>query len=458
MSSNPPLSLKAQNVGKIYKLYDRSMDRLKESLHPFRKKYHKEFHALQNVSFDIYQGETVGIIGKNGSGKSTLLKILCGVLHPSSGSVAVNGRISALLELGAGFNPELTGLENVFYNGMILGYSEPEIQDKLASIIGFADIGEYIYQPVRTYSSGMFARLAFAVAINVDPEILIVDEALSVGDSAFQRKCFAKMESFRRQGKTILFVSHEEDTIIEMCSRAMLMHQGELVLEGSPKQVTGLYTKMIHSQQADFQSLKHAGNQHSAFNKIYKTTSIRTENEGLVESFDASLLPDSTLHYQEKGAKISNVKICTLAGEEVNVLLQGNKYIYTYRIEALEDLFNLNFGMLIKTTHGSELGGGAYPGRNSFLERLAGGSTYVAKWRFQANLNSGVYFTNAGLLAQNEDKINYSTRIVDAYGFKILPTSFLSTAFIDFHPKFQLFETSPAQGDENRQEKIILES
>jgi len=461
MFCNPPISIKVQNVGKTYKLYDNPAERLKESLHPFRKKFHRAFHALQDISFDVYQGETIGIIGKNGSGKSTLLKILCGVLHPSCGNIWVNGRISALLELGTGFNPELTGLENVFYNGMILGYSEQEMQERLDSILGFADIGEFINQPVRTYSSGMFARLAFAVAINVDPEILVVDEALSVGDAAFQRKCFAKMENFRKQGKTILFVTHAEGTIVELCSRAMLLHEGQLIIDGSPKQVTGLYTKMMHSQQADIQSLRQEFVQSRRAQKDLlisskETTSSQAYDETLHESFDPSLLPDSTLHYEEKGAKISDVKIFTLQDKKINVLVQGREYVYTYQIETTEDLFNVNFGMLIKTVQGGALGGGSYPGRNSFMEKLPGNRVYRVKWRFKANLNEGVYFTNAGVLAQNQNKINYSTRIVDAYGFKILPTHFMATAFIDFQPKFQLVGIAPSRGAKNGQENITL--
>lgn len=453
MSSNTITAIRVENLGKVYKLYDNPTDRLKESLHPFRKKYHKVFHALQNISFEINKGEILGIIGKNGSGKSTLLKILCGVLHPSCGSVAINGRISALLELGTGFNPELTGMENVFYNGMILGYAESEMKNKLDDILGFADIGEFIYQPIRTYSSGMFARLAFAVAINVDPEILIIDEALSVGDAAFQRKCFAKMENFRRQGKTILFVSHAEGIIIELCSRAMLMHDGEVVITGSPKQVTGLYTKMMHADQADIQDLRkeftRSETQAASTQVLKKTGAGPAGDEGLQESFDPSLLPDSTLQYQEKKAKINDVKICTLDGEKVNVLVQGRKYLYSYRIEVVEDLFDVNFGMLIKTVHGTELGGGSYPGHNSFLKRLSGNTTYLAKWQFRANLNSGIYFTNAGVMAQNQDKINYSARIVDAYGFKVLPTNFISTAFIDFHPEFQIIDIASSHNGDN---------
>src|SRR6266567_831722 len=224
MSSDVAISV--QNLTKIYKLYDSPQDRLKESLHPLRKKYHKDFYALNDVSVEIKRGETVGIIGKNGSGKSTLLKIITGVLTPSSGNVTVNGKISALLELGAGFNPELTGVENVYFNGTLLGYSREEMERRLADILSFADIGAFVYQPVKSYSSGMFVRLAFAVQAMVDPDVLIVDEALSVGDALFQKRCFQKMEQLISNGTTLLFVSHDQESIRTLTSRAILLKDG----------------------------------------------------------------------------------------------------------------------------------------------------------------------------------------------------------------------------------------
>ena len=203
----PNTAIKVSNLTKIYKLYDKPMDRLKESLHPLKKNYHKDFYALNDVSFEVKKGETVGIIGKNGAGKSTLLKIITGVLTPTSGDVQVNGRIASLLELGAGFNPEYTGIENIYLQGTLMGFGHEEMAAKVDEILAFADIGDFIHQSVKMYSSGMFARLAFAVAINVDPDILIVDEALSVGDAAFQNKCIRKMEEIGDKGITILFVS-----------------------------------------------------------------------------------------------------------------------------------------------------------------------------------------------------------------------------------------------------------
>jgi len=249
------IAIKVSHLTKIYKLYDKPIDRLKESLHPLKKQYHKEFYALNDVSFEIKKGETVGIIGKNGAGKSTLLKIITGVLTPTSGSVHVNGRIASLLELGAGFNPEYTGIENIYFQGSLMGYSREEMKCKVDGIISFADIGDFVYQPVKMYSSGMFARLAFAVAINVDPDVLIVDEALSVGDMAFQAKCFNKIKEFQRLNKTILFVTHSIDLIIKYCQSVILINNGKKLLQGDTKSTTEIFRHhSIRAEPAGFRA------------------------------------------------------------------------------------------------------------------------------------------------------------------------------------------------------------
>ena len=241
-------AIEVRDVVKLYKLYDRPKDRLKEALGLGRKQAHKVHYALKGVSMCINRGETVGIIGTNGSGKSTILKIITGVLNPTSGEVKVDGRISALLELGAGFNMEYNGIENVYLNGTMMGFSEKEIDGKLPDILEFADIGDYVYQPVKTYSSGMFVRLAFAVAINIEPEILIVDEALSVGDVFFQAKCYHKFEDFKRLGKTIVFVSHDLSSISKYCDRVFLLNKGILLGEGSPRQMIDAYKRVLVGQ------------------------------------------------------------------------------------------------------------------------------------------------------------------------------------------------------------------
>ena len=219
-------AIEVKDVTKVYRLYDRPVDRLKEALNPAHKNYHRDFYALNGLSFNVKKGETVGIIGTNGSGKSTILKIITGVLTPTTGMVSVDGKISALLELGAGFNMEYTGIENIFMNGTMMGFTRREMEEKLDDILEFADIGDFVRQPVKTYSSGMFVRLAFALAINVDPEILIVDEALSVGDVFFQAKCYRRMEEIRKNGTTILMVTHDMGSIIKYCDKVVLLNRG----------------------------------------------------------------------------------------------------------------------------------------------------------------------------------------------------------------------------------------
>ena len=231
----------------VWELYDKPSNRHKK-LWGLPEKLYKEHYALRDVNFDIQEGECVGIIGTNGSGKSTILKIITGVLTPIQGEVKVDGRISALLELGAGFNMEYSGLENVYLNGTMIGFSKEEIDARLDDILEFADIGDFIHQPVGAYSSGMFVRLAFAVAINIDPEILVVDEALSVGDVFFQAKCYHKFEEFKKQGKTILFVSHDLSSVSKYCDRVILLNKGVKLDEGSPKQMVDLYKQLLVGQ------------------------------------------------------------------------------------------------------------------------------------------------------------------------------------------------------------------
>lgn len=242
------IAIKIENLSKIYKLYDKPIDRLKEALSITKKKMHKDYYALKDINIEIKKGEILGIVGTNGSGKSTILKIITGVLTPTNGTVDINGKISALLELGAGFNPEYTGIENIYLNGTMLGYTKEEIDDKLSDIINFADIGEFIYQQVKTYSSGMFARLAFAVSINVDPDILIVDEALSVGDTRFQKKCYRKMEEFKKE-KTIILVTHDIGVISKFCDRVVWIEQGNLMEIGEPIEIAKKYTAYVMQSQ-----------------------------------------------------------------------------------------------------------------------------------------------------------------------------------------------------------------
>lgn len=235
------------NVSKVYKMYEKPIDRLKESINPFRKTLHKDFYALRDMTFQIKKGETVGIIGKNGAGKSTLLKMITGVLNPTTGNIQVNGNVSALLELGTGFNPEVSGLENIYFNGMLRGISRKEMDKKVDDILSFADIGDHIYQPVKSYSSGMFVRLAFSVAVSISPEILIIDEALSVGDVRFRQKATRKMKELMSEAKAILFVSHDMESVKNLCDDVIWLKDGTVFERGKPKDIIQrYYNYMIH--------------------------------------------------------------------------------------------------------------------------------------------------------------------------------------------------------------------
>ena len=269
------MAIKVTDLTKIYYLYDKPQDRLKEALNPFKKSYHHDFYAMRNVSFEIRRGETVGILGRNGAGKSTLLKMITGVLTPTSGSIEVNGKIASLLELGAGFNPEMTGLENIYLNGTLMGFTKEEMDKKIDNIIAFADIGEFIYQPAKMYSSGMYARLAFAVSINIEPDILIVDEALSVGDIKFQIKCVNKFKELQEKGITILFVSHDIFTVRSFCNKAVWLHNGTVKEVGDVTEVSANYNEFMYGETEQ--------------NTSSKTTTTKTmsTNDETIKTFDA---------------------------------------------------------------------------------------------------------------------------------------------------------------------------
>ena len=404
-----------ENIVKKYKLYKEPIDRLKETLHPFKKKYHHDFYALKSVDFEIYKGETVGIIGRNGSGKSTLLKIITGVLTPTSGKITVDGKISAILELGAGFNPELTGVENIYLNTSINGMSKSQTDSKIDEIIAFSELGEFINQPVKTYSSGMKARLGFAVAINSDPDILIVDEALAVGDAAFQRKCFAKMEDIRKSGATILFVSHSESNIVNLCTRAIWLSNGEKVIEGEPKYVTGLYLK--NSNKKDIKKDAIVLELSKLQSKDSDITEIATKS--IEEYYDDTLISKSKIIYEQNGAYIDNIYIKDKDNKKVNVLKYDADYTYCYDIRYDQDYDNVRLGMIIKTPKGVELVAGQYPYyKTKDGIAVKANKKYTIEWKFKCLFGAGNYFTNCGTYDLKAQKQLH--RITDAYMFRVI--------------------------------------
>lgn len=464
MSSD--IAIKVENLSKCYQIYDTPRDRLKQFVYPKIKgalapikklitghqspitNYYREFWALKDVSFEVKKGETVGIIGRNGSGKSTLLQMICGTLTPTSGTVQTHGRVAALLELGSGFNPEFTGRENVYMNAAILGVSQDEIDARFDDIAAFADIGEFIEQPVKTYSSGMLVRLAFAVAINVQPEILVVDEALSVGDELFQRKCFSRIEAIRAKGATILFVSHSGGQIVELCDRAMLMDAGERLAMGKPKQIVGRYQKLLYApadKQAAIRSeirqlestqaelvVSAASKQAQASISLQEDTAKHTNP--LEETFDPNLKPSSTIEYESHGAYIADPQILTLAGERVNNLCRGKTYRYCYQVTFQQNVSSVRFGMLIKTISGMELGGGvsAHSLQDS-LSVVEAGASCAVDFRFRCSLNPGTYFLNAGVVGVVNGEETYLHRLIDIAMFRVQPDPvLLATGLVDF--------------------------
>ncbi|SCX47891.1 ABC transporter ATP-binding protein [Nitrosospira sp. Nsp1] len=440
MMNSSDIAIRIQNLSKCYQIYSSPHDRLKQFVAPRMqfllgkpiKRYFREFWALKDISFEINKGETVGIVGCNGSGKSTLLQIICGTLAPTGGTVETRGRIAALLELGSGFNPEFTGRENVYMNAAVLGLSKKQVDDRFDDIAAFADIGQFIEQPVKTYSSGMYIRLAFAVAVNLDPEILIVDEALAVGDELFQRKCYSKIEAIKNKGATVLFVSHSGATIVELCNRAVLIDGGEKLAIGTPKQIVGLYHKMLfapHDKRSvirdhirgtptiDLLSITSKSDMHSDVSDVAKQ-----ENADLQENYDPYLKPKSTIEYESRGAYIESPQILTLSGKRVNNLVCGRIYRYVYTVRFECNASNVRFGMLIKTISGVELGGAISAGNLSdSIQIVSNGSRVQVEFQFKCILNNGIYFLNAGVSALHNDSEVHLHRLLDIEMFRVLP-------------------------------------
>lgn len=428
------IAIKVDNLCKCYQIYDKPRDRLLQMLMRGHRQYYREFWALKDVSFEIKKGETLGIIGRNGCGKSTLLQMICGTLNPTSGDVQTNGRIAALLELGSGFNPEFTGRENIFMNAAVLGLSKEEIESRFEDIVAFADIGSFIEQPVKTYSSGMSVRLAFAVAINVNPQILVVDEALAVGDELFQRKCFSRIEQIKEGGATILFVSHSGATIVSLCDRAILLDSGEKIAEGLPKHIVGNYQKMLYAPDEKRVQIKEEIRSDGQQILLLDDSKSEARKEEVRESFDPYLTPSNTIYYESHGVVIGQPIILTLDGQQVNNLVHGRSYCYQYTVTFNADASSVRFGMLIKTIAGIELGGAmTAPSLSSGISYVKSGSCYKIAFRFNANLTAGTYFMNAGVLGQIGEKEGYLDRLIDGAMFRILPDpNRYVTAIIDF--------------------------
>lgn len=430
MSSD--ISVSIENLSKCYQIYDTPRDRLKQFVLPRLqslvgqkpRRYFREFWALKDVSFEIRKGETVGIIGRNGSGKSTLLQMICGTLNPTFGKVQTNGRVAALLELGTGFNPEFTGRENVYLNAAILGLSQDEIEARFDEIAAFADIGDFLEQPMKSYSSGMVVRLAFAVQAMIDPDILVVDEALAVGDEKFQRKCFARLEELKAKGTSILFVSHSASTVIELCDRAFLLDSGVRLLHGKPPDVVRAYQKLLYAPPEEHKQLvqeycvvdeageiacSHNGTEHDP-----------EPTKGALASFDPGLVPETTTVYPVQGAEILSIAILDQESRVVNVLRPNEMYQVEMTGRFLKDFSGVYFGVHIRSISGAVITGQRHPEEGSHIENVRAGAGFRIRFSFRMSLFNGAYFVGGGIWSIEDP--NCAHRIIDALMFRLSQT------------------------------------
>ena len=382
MGNNRDVIIRLEHISKVYKIYDRPIDRLKESVHPFHKRYSRDFYALKDVSLEVRRGETLGFIGRNGAGKSTILKLITGVLTPTSGKVEVKGRIASLLELGAGFNPEMTGIENIYMNGTIMGCSKAEMDEKIDEIIAFADIGEFIYQPVKVYSSGMFARVAFAVNAFVEPDLLIVDEALSVGDAFFQSKCMDKMKSLMENGVTVLFVSHDWTAIKNLCERGVLMDKGEVLMDASASEVVEEYRRMqLEARQDGIQAAAEV----EPIQELPSTDNVWFRNN------EVFLKNASYQRIQNGKLSFCNVQLLDEAGHPIAAAEYGQSVILRMAIDVHADAAFFGTGYHIRNEAGMELVYSDSQIEDKIVHQAKAGSRYLMDWKFRLALREGRY-------------------------------------------------------------------
>lgn len=404
------IAINVDKVSKLYKLYDKPSDRLKEALGFTKEKKYREHFALSDVSFNVKKGQTVGIIGTNGAGKSTILKIITGVLNPTSGKVDISGRISALLELGAGFNVEYTGIENIYLNGTMMGYSRQEVDQKLQTILDFADIGDFVKQPVKTYSSGMFVRLAFAVAINIDPEILIVDEALSVGDIFFQAKCYHKFTEFKNAGKTILFVSHDLGSIAKYCDRVILLNKGTKLAEGDPKEVIDLYKQVLVSNA-----------ENKELNEICTVTDDKQKLSETGSTWKESLMQNpNVLEYGNKYAQIIDFAIIDENGRITNNIQKNTEFKIRMKVKFNRDIEEPIFAFTIKDLQGTDV-----TGTNTMYERVNFGQVKcdevkVIEFSQNMNLQGKNYLLSFGCVGYEDSDFIVYNRLYDVCNINVI--------------------------------------
>ena len=423
----------AHRLAKRYRLYATPTGRLIASVGPMKRQPPEEIVALKPLSFQIRKGETVGIVGRNGSGKSTLLQLICGTLQPSGGNVEVRGRIGALLELGSGFNPEFTGLENIFLNGAILGLSQKEIEQRLQAILNFADIGKFVERPVRTYSSGMAVRLAFAVQACIDPDILVIDEALAVGDETFQKKCFNRLSELKEKGTSILFVTHSCPSIVQHCDRALLLDQGHARWFGSPEVTTTLYQRLTSSRDKTWspahielgRKLTEARRKESrsavtarSLNASAETNAAASANHTQQPFLDLQLKPETTQQYPDRGIRIESIRILGPDGEPANTLPLHTPFALEFSYFSEQVFTHIRFACHIANVQGMRVAGQVFPSIHSYLPAIEAEQSFTIAFRFLGGLQPGLYFVGGGVRLRSEEAFLH--RVIDLKALRIL--------------------------------------
>ncbi len=403
-------AINVKNISKVYRLYNKPIDRLKESLSISKKTYHKDYKALDNVSFDVKKGECVGLMGVNGAGKSTMLKIITGVLNPTSGNVNIDGKISALLELGAGFNMDYTGIENIYLNGTLMGYSEKEIESRIQNILDFADIGDYIHQPVKTYSSGMFVRLAFAVAINIDPEILIVDEALSVGDVFFQAKCYKKFEDFKNQGKTILLVTHSLSSVLKYCDRVILLDKGKKLAEGNPAEMIDLYKKLLVNQGSDNDNITENSENNEDVNLDLKNKLWK----------DKMVINPNINSYGTGKAEIIDFGLFDKKGVITNQINKGEEFTLKMKVRFNDFISDPICAFTIVNLHGTDITGTNTMYENCSTGNVVSGDILEATFKQRMDIQGGHYLISLGCTGYNEGEFEVYHRLYEVTNLYVI--------------------------------------
>lgn len=432
-------AITVDHLSKCYRIYSHPRDRLIQALwgrdrRGNKKLYYRPFWALKNVNFNLPKGQTLGIVGRNGSGKSTLLQLICGTLQPTSGIIQTQGRIGALLELGSGFNPEFSGLENIYLNASLLGLNRAEINEKLDAILSFADIGDFVKQPVKTYSSGMGVRLAFAVQAHIDPDILIVDEALAVGDELFQKKCYSHLERLKDNGTSILLVTHSSGQIMRHCDQALLLHRGESVCLDKPARIIVLYQRLLNSKNASIEELRLEqrladAQALSADNTPGQYRQTKTnDNKGNaynVAFYDEGLLPQSTEMYECKAGEILDAWVEISGQRRVNTLPFGTSFDIIFKYKADEKLANVAMSCFIANHTGQGIAGQTFPTgmgahENSNIKSIEPGSIWTTRFHFNNRLWPGVYLISGALVEFSSGSKKFVHRAIDFRAIKVM--------------------------------------